>query len=41
VKDIDFAYRQILVRDGKGAKDPVTMLPENLMRRGGRRSPSR
>ena len=31
VKDIDFAYRQILVRDGKGAKDRVTMLPESLV----------
>jgi len=31
VKDIEFAYRQILVRDGKGAKDRVTMLPENLV----------
>jgi len=31
VKDVDFAYRQILVRDGKGAKDRVTMLPENLI----------
>ena len=31
VKDIDFAYRQILVRDGKGAKDRATMLPENLV----------
>ena len=27
VKDVDFSYRQILVRDGKGAKDRVTMLP--------------
>ena len=27
VKDIDFEYRQILVRDGKGAKDRITMLP--------------
>jgi integrase len=27
VKDIDFAYRQIVVREGKGAKDRVTMLP--------------
>jgi integron integrase len=27
VKDLDFEYRQILVRDGKGAKDRVTMLP--------------
>ena len=32
VKDVDFAYRQILVRDGKGAKDRVTMLPERLVR---------
>ena len=31
VKDIDFAYRQVLVRDGKGAKDRVTMLPERLV----------
>lgn len=27
VKDVDFGYRQILVRDGKGGKDRVTMLP--------------
>lgn len=27
VKDIDFEYRQIIVRDGKGGKDRVTMLP--------------
>jgi integron integrase len=31
VKDIDFGYRQILVRDGKGAKDRVTMLPGSLV----------
>ena len=31
VKDVDFDYRQILVRDGKGAKDRVTMLPEALI----------
>jgi integron integrase len=31
VKDIDFDYRQILVRDGKGAKDRVTMLPESMI----------
>lgn len=31
VKDVDFAYRQILVRDGKGGKDRVTPLPENLV----------
>lgn len=30
VKDIDFAYHQITVRDGKGAKDRVTMLPQTL-----------
>lgn len=29
VKDIDFEYRQITVRDGKGQKDRVTMLPES------------
>ena len=28
VKDVDFAYRQILVCDGKGGKDRVTPLPE-------------
>lgn len=27
VKDVDFGYRQILVTDGKGEKDRVTMLP--------------
>jgi integrase len=27
VKDVDFDYRQIIVRDGKGGKDRVTMLP--------------
>lgn len=30
VKDIDFASREVLVRDGKGGKDRVTMLPESL-----------
>jgi integron integrase len=29
VKDIDFEYQQITVRDGKGQKDRVTMLPES------------
>jgi len=28
VKDVDFGYMQITVRDGKGKKDRVTMLPE-------------
>ena len=31
VKDLDFKYRLILVRDGKGEKDRVTMLPERLV----------
>ena len=31
IKDVDFERREILVRDGKGAKDRVTVLPENLM----------
>jgi len=30
VKDLDFGYHQIVVRDGKGAKDRVTLLPESL-----------
>jgi integron integrase len=30
VKDVDYEYRQILVRDGKGPKDCVTMLPQPL-----------
>ena len=31
VGDLDFSYRQILVRNGKGAKDRVTMLPDRLI----------
>lgn len=31
VKDIDFDRREILVRDGKGAKDRVSMLPDSLV----------
>ena len=31
VQEIDFSRREILVRDGKGAKDRVTMLPESLV----------
>jgi integron integrase len=30
VKDVDFAYHQITVRDGKGAQDRVTMLPQSV-----------
>ena len=29
-KDIDFAKNQIIVRDGKGQKDRVTLLPESI-----------
>ncbi|MBC2694720.1 MAG: integron integrase [Desulfobacteraceae bacterium] len=29
VKDIDFAMNQIVVRDGKGKKDRITVLPES------------
>jgi integron integrase len=31
VKDLDFAYKKITVRDGKGEKDRVTMLPESVI----------
>lgn len=31
VKDIDFQYRQLLIRDAKGQKDRVTLLPQNLL----------
>lgn len=30
VKDVDFAMRQITVRDGKGGKDRVTVLPDGV-----------
>jgi integrase len=30
VKDIDFRQNQIIVRDGKGGKDRVTLLPGRL-----------
>ena len=30
VKDIDFGYKQVVVRDAKGQKDRVTMLPVAL-----------
>lgn len=32
VKDIDFAQRQIIVRDAKGMQDRATMLPESLIK---------
>lgn len=31
MKDLDFAHRAILVRDGKGGKDRVVTLPDELM----------
>jgi integron integrase len=30
VKDVDFGARQLVVRDGKGRKDRITLLPESL-----------
>jgi integron integrase len=32
VKDLDFEFQQIVIRDGKGNKDRITMLPEILIR---------
>ena len=32
VKDVDFRQREILIRDGKGGKDRVTLLPETLIK---------
>ena len=31
VKDVEFSQREIVVREGKGNKDRVTVLPENLL----------
>ncbi len=31
VKDLDFEYRQVIVRDGKGEKDRITILPASLI----------
>ena len=31
VKDVDFHYKQLMVRDAKGQKDRVTMLPNSLI----------
>lgn len=30
IQDIDFGYRQIIIRDGKGQKDRITILPSSL-----------
>ena len=35
VKDLNFDRRELVVRDGKGGKDRVTMLPDALRRFGG------
>lgn len=32
IQDIDFSRNEIIVHDGKGAKDRITMLPESLKR---------
>lgn len=32
VKDVDFSRKEILIRDGKGSKDRVTVLPQSLHR---------
>ena len=31
VKDVEFERRELLVRNGKGGKDRITVLPENLL----------
>jgi integrase len=31
IQDIDFAYKQIIVRSGKGQKDRFTVLPESVI----------
>ena len=31
VKDIDFDYKQVIVRDAKGGKDRVTVLSDRIM----------
>ncbi len=33
VKDVDFVRREVVIRDAKGGKDRVTMLPESLAER--------
>ncbi len=33
VKDIDFEYRQLVIRDAKGQQDRVTVLPQNCSNR--------
>ena len=33
IKDVDFGYLRIIVRDGKGGKDRITMLPVNIAKK--------
>jgi len=33
VKDVDFKYNEIIVREGKGQKDRVTLLPDSIIER--------
>lgn len=33
IKDIDFGYNQIIVRDSKGEKDRFTMLPQKIIQK--------
>ena len=30
VQDVDFSRNEILIRDGRGAKDPTSILPESI-----------
>jgi len=30
IKDVDFGYNQMIIRDGKGSKDRVTLLPSSI-----------
>ncbi len=32
IKDVDFSYQQVIVRDGKGYRDRVSVLPQSLIR---------
>ena len=31
VKDVEFARRQVVIRDGKGQKDRISVLPDGLL----------
>src|SRR5574337_714738 len=36
VKDVEFARREVVIREGKGNKDRITVLPENLIKPDGK-----